>query len=74
MIPLMKNAFINETETKKALAEFIIHADKFSMGQVCAEFERNFAAFQGSDQAVLFNSGGSANLAMFQAAKNLHQT
>ena len=71
MIPLMKNAFLNEFETKKALAEFILRATRLSMGDECLKFERKFAALQGCKEAVLFNSGGSANLAMFQALKNL---
>jgi len=71
MIPLMKNAFLNEFETKKALADFILQADRLSMGAECLKFERKFAAYQGCKEAVLFNSGGSANLAMFQALKNL---
>jgi CDP-6-deoxy-D-xylo-4-hexulose-3-dehydrase len=37
----------------------------------CLKFERKFAAYQGREEAVLFNSGGSANLAMLQALKNL---
>lgn len=71
MIPLMKNAFLNEQETKEALAKFIIHAKRLSMDEQCARFEEEFAAFQGAREAVLFNSGGSANLAMFQTLKNL---
>jgi CDP-6-deoxy-D-xylo-4-hexulose-3-dehydrase len=71
MIPLMKNAFLNEFETKKALADFILQADRLSMGPECLRFERKFAAMQGAREAVLFNSGGSANLALFQALKNL---
>ena len=71
MIPLMKNAFLNEYETKKALSEFILKADKLSMGEKCLEFERKFAIEQGRKDAVLFNSGGSANLALFQSLKNL---
>jgi CDP-6-deoxy-D-xylo-4-hexulose-3-dehydrase len=71
MIPLMKNAFLNEFETKKALAEFVLQADRLSMGDECLKFERKFAAMQGAKEAVLFNSGGSANLAMLQALKNL---
>jgi len=71
MIPLMKNAFLKEKETKKALAKFIVTADKLSMGEKCFEFEREFAKWQGSKNAILFNSGGSANLAMLQALKNL---
>ncbi len=71
MIPLMRNAFINEFETKKALADFILKTEKFSMDQKCREFEVAFANKQGRKDAVLFNSGGSANLALLQALKNL---
>lgn len=73
MIPLMKNAFLNEHETKKALAEFILQADRLSMDHECASFERKFAVYQGRKEAILFNSGGSANLAMLQALKNMGQ-
>ena len=71
MIPLMKSAFLKEHETKEALAKFILQAKKLSMDQQCARFEEEFAAFQGAKEAILFNSGGSANLAMLQTLKNL---
>ena len=71
MIPLMKNAFLNEDATKRELSEFILSAGKLSMGVKCAEFEKAFAKKQGRKDAVLFNSGGSANLALIQALKNL---
>jgi CDP-6-deoxy-D-xylo-4-hexulose-3-dehydrase len=71
MIPLMKNAFLNENETKKALADFILSASRLSMDKNCFEFEKAFAIKQGRKDAVLFNSGGSANLAMIQTFKNL---
>ncbi len=71
MIPLMKNTFINEIDTRKALAEFILQAKRLSMDEQCAKFEREFAKYQGAKEAVLFNSGGSANLAMMQSIKNL---
>ncbi|WP_321504104.1 DegT/DnrJ/EryC1/StrS family aminotransferase [uncultured Methanoregula sp.] len=71
MLPLMKNAFINEYETKKALAEFIVQAPRLSMDQQCFRFESEFSKVQQRDEAVLFNSGGSANLALLQALKNL---
>lgn len=71
MIPLMKNAFINEGKTKQALAEFILKTPRLSMGTKCFEFEETFAAYQKRKFAVLFNSGGSANLAILQAMKNL---
>lgn len=70
-IPLIKNTFIDEARTKKELAEFILGTDKFSMGSVCMDFEKRFAEFQGRREAVLFNSGGSANLAILQALKNM---
>jgi CDP-4-dehydro-6-deoxyglucose reductase, E1 len=71
MIPLMKNTFLNEYETKAALAEFILKSSRLSMGEYCFEFEKQFASFQKSNDAVLFNSGGSANLALIQSLKNL---
>jgi CDP-6-deoxy-D-xylo-4-hexulose-3-dehydrase len=71
MIPLMKNAFLNEHATKQALADFIIKAQKFSMGEECHKFERKFSDFQKRTESILFNSGGSANLALLQALKNL---
>lgn len=71
MIPLMRNAFLNEYETKQELAEFILQAKRLSMDEQCAMFEKEFAAFQGVKTAVLFNSGSSANLAMLQTLKNL---
>lgn len=70
MIPLMKNAFINEYETKQALADFIIKAPRLSMDIQCLEFEIKFSNYQKRKEAILFNSGGSANLAMLQALKN----
>jgi CDP-4-dehydro-6-deoxyglucose reductase, E1 len=71
MIPLMKSAFLHEAETREALAKFILEAPRLSMDAKCWEFEAAFADFQGSRDAVLFNSGGSANLAMLQALKNI---
>lgn len=70
-IPLMRSAFINEAETKKQLAQFIENANFFSMGAECAKFEEKFAKWQGCKYALLFNSGGSANLALIQSLKSL---
>lgn len=70
-IPLMKHAFLHEEATKDALAEWIRHAPWLRMGEECAKFERAFAAYTGRRDAVLFNSGGSANLAMLTALLNL---
>jgi CDP-6-deoxy-D-xylo-4-hexulose-3-dehydrase len=71
MIPLMKKAFLKDKETREALADFILHADMLSMGEKCKEFEITFATKQQRKHAILFNSGGSANLALLQALKNL---
>jgi len=37
MIPLMKNTFLKEHETKKALADFLLHTVRLSMGEKCLE-------------------------------------
>jgi CDP-4-dehydro-6-deoxyglucose reductase, E1 len=71
MIPLMKNAFLNEHETKVALADFIMKAEKLSMDTECLKFEKKFANYQQRKEAILFNSGGSANLALIQSLKNM---
>ena len=71
MIPLQKNIFLDEYQTKKELAEFILRSNRLSMDEQCFHFEIEFAAFQGRKECILFNSGGSANLALLQACKNL---
>jgi len=70
MIPLMKNAFLREQESKDALADFIRSAERLSMGEQCRRFEEAFAAVQGRQNAVLVNSGSSANLLLLQSLKN----
>jgi CDP-4-dehydro-6-deoxyglucose reductase, E1 len=72
MIPLMKNAFLYEYDTKKALSEFILQAPMLSMDKQCFNFEHEFSKVQKRKNAVLFNSGGSANLALMQSLKNLN--
>lgn len=68
-IPLMRNTFAHERETLQALSEWLAgNPAQLSMGGLCREFEAAFAAWQGRKYAVLFNSGGSANLALLQAA------
>lgn len=71
MIPLMKNTFLNEAHTRRELAAFVLRAPRLSMDEKCREFESAFAAQESRKASVLFNSGGSANLAMIQALKNL---
>ena len=71
MIPLVKNTFYDEVNIKKGLADFILQSKALSMGKQCFYFEEEFADLQSSKGSVLFNSGGSANLAMLQALLNL---
>ena len=66
MIPLMKNAFTHERETRKKLADFIMSTSRLSMDEQCLLFEKEFAKHQQCKHSVSFNSGGSANLAIFQ--------
>lgn len=70
-VPLVKNTFLHERETTKALSDFVKETNILSMGAQCRTFEADFARYQGRCHAVLFNSGGSANLALLQALKNL---
>jgi len=70
MIRLMKSTFIEEHSTKKALCDFIMNADKLSIGEQCDLFEKNFSAWQKREYTVFFNSGSSANLALIQALIN----
>jgi len=67
----MKKTFSDDQTTKSRLADFILRTDIFSMGEQCKRFEREFAKKQKRKYAILFNSGGSANLAMLQALKNI---
>lgn len=70
-IPLMKSAFFNEQETRQQLSEFVLKAPRLSMGEQCEEFEIQFAKIHNKKYGILFNSGGSANLALIQALLNL---
>ncbi|MEK7087622.1 MAG: DegT/DnrJ/EryC1/StrS family aminotransferase [Patescibacteria group bacterium] len=71
MIKLIKSSFYNEEKTKKDLAEFILRADIFSMGEQCKEFEKRFSEKQRRKFAVFVNSGSSANLILIQSLLNL---
>ena len=71
MIPLIKNTFYNESESKKELSDFILESKILSMSTKCREFEKDFSQYNNSKNSILFNSGGSANLALIQALKNL---
>ena len=72
-IPLIKNAFYNEHQTRYDLSRFIRSSCNLSMGEQCQMFEETFASKQGRKHAVLVNSGGSANLALLQALVNLRR-
>lgn len=71
MIPLIKSTFYNEKKTKKQLCEFILKAEKLSIGKQCRIFEQRFASYQERKHCVFVNSGSSANLALIQALLNL---
>jgi len=71
MIKLIQSTFYKEQSTRKKLINFISRAGKLSFGRQCERFERNFAEWQGRKQAVMLNSGSSANLAVIQALLNL---
>jgi CDP-6-deoxy-D-xylo-4-hexulose-3-dehydrase len=73
MIPLVKSTFYREDEVRRRLAEFILRADKLSMGTECETFEGAFAHKQGRRHCVMVNSGSSANLALVQALLNLER-
>lgn len=45
----------------------VIESDRYSMGAEVAEFERRFAKYFGAKNAVMVNSGSSANLLMTAA-------
>ncbi len=72
-VPLVMSTFLDEESTRKALAGFIAGTDHLSMGARCRAFEEAFARYQGRRHSLLFNSGGSANLALLQALKNLER-
>ena len=70
-VPLVMSTFLEEKRTRRALADFVAGTDFLSMGAQCRAFEEAFALYQGRRHSLLFNSGGSANLALLQALKNL---
>lgn len=73
MIKLIKSSFYHETETKKALADFILHEDILSMNKECRTFEEAFAAKQGRKHAVYVSNGSVANLLLIQSLLNAGQ-
>lgn len=48
----------------------VLASGRFTMGPVCAAFEEEFAAYLGESNAVMVNSGSSANLLAFFCLAN----
>lgn len=71
MIKLVKSSFYHETETKAALADFILNTDILSMNAQCRQFEESFATKQQRKHAVFVSNGSVANLLLIQAMLNL---
>ncbi|MBI2035432.1 MAG: DegT/DnrJ/EryC1/StrS family aminotransferase [Candidatus Liptonbacteria bacterium] len=70
-IKLIKSAFMDENETRRKLADFVMRTEFFSMGEECKKYEEAFAKKQERKFAVFVNSGSSANLILVQALLNL---
>ena len=51
------------------VAHRLLVSGELTMGREVKEFEEQFAKYVGTDYAVMFNSGSSANLAIFAALK-----
>lgn len=71
MIPLIKSTFYHETLTKLKLVLFLLRSKYLSFSTYCQRFECEFAKWQLRKDAVMVNSGSSANLAVIQALINL---
>ncbi len=69
-IKLMKSTFYHEYETKRALADFVLEQDIFSMDIHCRRFEEVFAAKQGRKHAVCVDNGSVADLLLIQSMLN----
>jgi CDP-6-deoxy-D-xylo-4-hexulose-3-dehydrase len=55
-------------------ANKVLNSGNFTMGKNVVLFEEQFAQYIGTNYAVMFNSGSSANLAMLQGAKYMKGT
>jgi CDP-6-deoxy-D-xylo-4-hexulose-3-dehydrase len=56
-------------EEEISVATKLLTSGKLTMGKEVKEFEEQFAKYIGTKYAVMFNSGSSANLAIFAALK-----
>ena len=66
MYPLASTTW-NDKEISAATK--LLTSGKLTMGKEVKEFEEQFAEYIGTKYAVMFNSGSSANLAIFAALK-----
>jgi CDP-6-deoxy-D-xylo-4-hexulose-3-dehydrase len=66
----MRNSFYKNDAVKRALADFILETERFSMGSQCTQFEKSFADWQGRDNALFVGNGSVANLLLIQALLN----
>ncbi len=67
----MKNTFHKDTETRRQLANFILKANRLSMGDQCRKFESNLSTHFETKSAIFLNSGSSANLILLQSLINM---
>ena len=51
----------------------VIDSGNFTMGEIVKDFESQFAKYIGSNYAVMFNSGSSANLGLVAACKYMEK-
>ena len=70
-VPLIRDAFRNEKEIRKKLADFILNVDRFSMGDKTIQWEKEFAKWHERKYSIFVNSGSSANLLMIQSLLNI---
>ena len=70
-IKLMEKTFIDESNTKKSLINFIRSSKRLSMDKKVLEFENKFSKVLKHKYTTMVNSGSSANLVLIQALKNL---
>ena len=57
-----------------AIANKILASSNLTMGKNVKEFESKFASYIGTEYAVMFNSGSSANLAIITALKYIKES
>lgn len=55
------------TEQRERLADFILHNNKFSQGDLVKKFEQKWSEWQGCKYSVFVNSGSSANFLVVHA-------